>query len=175
MVRDAILFEDLKLKVSEVGVLIGKLGDTIQALQNSSAARVQITRDAEADPHSANSQGVPSSYYLRERKRQDVECVKSDGEVQKAKWDLNDDGDAVIVTFAGLEAYSWGQKVVSGIEAAWGAKKTEDETKNGWEHFLGIKRYNYMTCQYKSAADRAHDGSKTTHTQQAVGNCRPSC
>ncbi|GJX64882.1 hypothetical protein Tco_0299225 [Tanacetum coccineum] len=72
-----------------------------------------------------------------------------------------------------LEAYSWGQKVVSGIEAAWGAKKTaawgakktEDESEKGWEHFLGMKMYNYMTCQYKSAADRAHDGSKTTHTQ----------
>ncbi|GKF77537.1 hypothetical protein Tco_0230007, partial [Tanacetum coccineum] len=73
----------------------------------------------------------------------------------------------------GLKAYSWGQKVVSGIEAAWGAKKIEDETEKGWEHFLGMKRY--MTCQYKSAADRAHDGSKTTHTQQAAGSCRPSC
>ncbi|GKB98778.1 hypothetical protein Tco_0984915, partial [Tanacetum coccineum] len=29
---------------------------------------------------------------------------------------------------SGLEAYSWGQKVVSGIEATWGAKKTENET-----------------------------------------------
>ncbi|GKG09793.1 hypothetical protein Tco_0338539, partial [Tanacetum coccineum] len=80
-----------------------------------------------------------------------------------AKWDLSDDdGNAVIVTFA-----------VSGIEAAWGAKKMEDETEKGWEHFLGMKMY--MTCQYKSAADRAHDGSKTTHTQQAAGSCRPSC
>ncbi|GJY84617.1 FT-interacting protein 1-like protein [Tanacetum coccineum] len=68
---------------SEVGVLIGKPGDAIQALQNSSAARVQITRDAGADPHSANSQGVHSSYCLRERKRKDMECVKSDGEVQQ--------------------------------------------------------------------------------------------
>ncbi|GJZ16699.1 tryptophan aminotransferase-related protein 3-like protein [Tanacetum coccineum] len=32
-------------------------------------------------------------------------------------------------------------KVVSGIEAAWGAKKTEDESEKGWEHFLGVKRY----------------------------------
>ncbi|GKE89318.1 hypothetical protein Tco_1566793 [Tanacetum coccineum] len=39
-------------------------------------------------------------------------------------------------------AYSWGQKVVSGIEAAWGAKKTENETEKGWEHFLGIKRWS---------------------------------
>ncbi|GJU04509.1 hypothetical protein Tco_1120939 [Tanacetum coccineum] len=39
-----------------------------------------------------------------------------------------------------LEASSWGQKVVSGIEAAWGAKKTENETKKGREQVLGIKR-----------------------------------
>ncbi|GKA43375.1 hypothetical protein Tco_0736099, partial [Tanacetum coccineum] len=51
-----------------------------------------------------------------------------------------------------LEAYSWGQKVVGGIEAAWGVKKTENETEKGkktenetekgWEHFLGIKRWS---------------------------------
>ncbi|GJX95466.1 hypothetical protein Tco_0351264 [Tanacetum coccineum] len=43
-----------------------------------------------------------------------------------------------------LEAYSWGQKVVGGIEAAWGVKKTENETENGWEHFLGIKRWSVV-------------------------------
>ena len=37
----------------QVGVLIGKAGDTIRTLQNSSGARIQITRDAEADPNSA--------------------------------------------------------------------------------------------------------------------------
>ncbi|GJU20076.1 replication protein A 70 kDa DNA-binding subunit C-like protein [Tanacetum coccineum] len=36
------------------------------------------------------------------------------------------------------QAYSWGQMVVGGIEVAWGAKKTENETRNGWEHFLGM-------------------------------------
>ncbi|GKF89978.1 hypothetical protein Tco_0263941, partial [Tanacetum coccineum] len=41
-----------------------------------------------------------------------------------------------------LEAYSWGQKVVSGIEAAWGVKKTGNETEKGWEHSLGIKRWS---------------------------------
>ncbi|GKA71639.1 K homology domain-containing protein [Tanacetum coccineum] len=41
-----------------VGVLIGKAGGTIRTLQNSSGARIQITRDAEADPHSANNQGT---------------------------------------------------------------------------------------------------------------------
>ncbi|GKF04794.1 hypothetical protein Tco_0035462, partial [Tanacetum coccineum] len=35
-----------------------------------------------------------------------------------------------------------GQKVVSVIEGAWGAKKTENETEKGWEHFLGIKRWS---------------------------------
>ncbi|GKD19708.1 hypothetical protein Tco_1208866, partial [Tanacetum coccineum] len=39
-----------------------------------------------------------------------------------------------------LKAQSWGQKVVSGIEAAWGAKKTENETEKGREQVLGIKR-----------------------------------
>nr|GEW73289.1 KH domain-containing protein [Tanacetum cinerariifolium] len=45
---------------SIVGVLIGKAGSTIRTLQNSSGARIQITRDAEADPHSANNQGMSS-------------------------------------------------------------------------------------------------------------------
>lgn len=34
----------------QVGVLIGKAGDTIKSLQNNSGARIQITRDADADP-----------------------------------------------------------------------------------------------------------------------------
>ncbi|XP_008795301.2 far upstream element-binding protein 1-like [Phoenix dactylifera] len=37
---------------SKVGVLIGKAGDTIKYLQINSGAKIQITRDAEADPHS---------------------------------------------------------------------------------------------------------------------------
>lgn len=37
----------------QVGVLIGKAGDTIRTLQNSSGARIQITRDSEADPNSS--------------------------------------------------------------------------------------------------------------------------
>nr|GEY52021.1 hypothetical protein [Tanacetum cinerariifolium] len=32
--------------------------NTIRTLRNSSAARIQITRDVEADPHSTNSQGI---------------------------------------------------------------------------------------------------------------------
>ncbi|KAJ1391252.1 K-like proteiny domain [Sesbania bispinosa] len=39
--------------VSRVGVLIGKAGDTIRYLQYNSGAKIQITRDADADPHSA--------------------------------------------------------------------------------------------------------------------------
>ena len=36
----------------QVGVLIGKAGETIRYLQLNSGAKIQITRDAEADPHS---------------------------------------------------------------------------------------------------------------------------
>ncbi|XP_044511057.1 far upstream element-binding protein 2 isoform X2 [Mangifera indica] len=38
---------------NKVGVLIGKAGDTIRYLQYNSGAKIQITRDAEADPYSA--------------------------------------------------------------------------------------------------------------------------
>lgn len=37
----------------QVGVLIGKAGDTIRYLQLNSGAKIQITRDVDADPHSA--------------------------------------------------------------------------------------------------------------------------
>ncbi|PWA42708.1 K Homology domain-containing protein [Artemisia annua] len=43
----------MEVPSNKVGVLIGKAGDTIRTLQNSSGARIQITRDAEADPNSA--------------------------------------------------------------------------------------------------------------------------
>lgn len=36
----------------QVGVLIGKAGETIRYLQFNSGAKIQITRDAEADPNS---------------------------------------------------------------------------------------------------------------------------
>ncbi|XP_015885485.1 uncharacterized protein LOC107420925 isoform X2 [Ziziphus jujuba] len=39
---------------NKVGVLIGKAGDTIKYLQYNSGARIQITRDADADPYSAS-------------------------------------------------------------------------------------------------------------------------
>ncbi|PSS19377.1 Far upstream element-binding protein like [Actinidia chinensis var. chinensis] len=38
---------------NKVGVLIGKSGDTIRFLQINSGAKIQITRDADADPYSA--------------------------------------------------------------------------------------------------------------------------
>ncbi|KAA8528027.1 hypothetical protein F0562_035104 [Nyssa sinensis] len=38
----------------KVGVLIGKAGDTIRYLQFNSGAKIQITRDADADPYSAS-------------------------------------------------------------------------------------------------------------------------
>ncbi|KAL5982855.1 hypothetical protein ACLOJK_016933 [Asimina triloba] len=38
---------------NKVGVLIGKAGDTIRFLQFNSGARIQITRDADADPYSS--------------------------------------------------------------------------------------------------------------------------
>lgn len=37
----------------QVGVLIGKAGDTIRYLQYNSRAKIQITRDADADPYSS--------------------------------------------------------------------------------------------------------------------------
>ncbi|PRQ27591.1 putative K domain-containing protein [Rosa chinensis] len=38
---------------NKVGVLIGKAGDTIRYLQYNSRAKIQITKDADADPYSA--------------------------------------------------------------------------------------------------------------------------
>lgn len=40
-------------KLLQVGVLIGKAGDTIRYLQYNSGAKIQITRDVEADPNAA--------------------------------------------------------------------------------------------------------------------------
>ncbi|KAK4391324.1 Far upstream element-binding protein 2 [Sesamum angolense] len=40
-------------KYCHVGVLIGKAGDTIRSLQDNSGAKIQIMRDADADPRSA--------------------------------------------------------------------------------------------------------------------------
>jgi len=43
----------VSLSIMQVGVLIGKAGETIRTLQTNSGARIQITRDAEADPNSS--------------------------------------------------------------------------------------------------------------------------
>lgn len=43
----------LVLLLLQVGVLIGKAGDTIRSLQDNSGAKIQIVRDADADPRSA--------------------------------------------------------------------------------------------------------------------------
>ncbi|GKC77537.1 K homology domain-containing protein, partial [Tanacetum coccineum] len=51
-----------------VGVLIGKAEGTIRTLQNSLGARIQITQDAEADPHSATNQGCLLILYFVEWK-----------------------------------------------------------------------------------------------------------
>lgn len=37
--------------MGQVGVLIGKAGDTIRYLQYNSGAKIQIMRDADADPN----------------------------------------------------------------------------------------------------------------------------
>lgn len=44
---------DRRIIQMQVGVLIGKAGDTIRYLQYNSRAKIQITRDADADPYSA--------------------------------------------------------------------------------------------------------------------------
>lgn len=46
-----IAYDKLLAYVLQVGVLIGKAGDTIRYLQYNSGAKIQIMRDAEADPN----------------------------------------------------------------------------------------------------------------------------
>lgn len=46
-----ISYDKLLASVLQVGVLIGKAGDTIRYLQYNSGAKIQIMRDAEADPN----------------------------------------------------------------------------------------------------------------------------
>ncbi|KAL7205072.1 hypothetical protein ACSBR2_018067 [Camellia fascicularis] len=43
----------MEIPNNKVGVLISKAGDTIRFLQINSGAKIQITRDADADPYSA--------------------------------------------------------------------------------------------------------------------------
>lgn len=45
---------ELYVNLVQVGVLIGKSGDTIRYLQYNSGAKIQIMRDADTDPHAAS-------------------------------------------------------------------------------------------------------------------------
>ncbi|XP_058097621.1 uncharacterized protein LOC131242771 isoform X2 [Magnolia sinica] len=47
------LTRKIEVPNTKVGVLIGKAGDTIRFLQYNSGARIQITRDVDADPYSS--------------------------------------------------------------------------------------------------------------------------
>ncbi|GMH14116.1 hypothetical protein Nepgr_015957 [Nepenthes gracilis] len=61
---------------NKVGVLIGKAGDTIKLLQYNSGAKIQITRDADADPRSTTRPveliGTPESISKAEKLIKDV-------------------------------------------------------------------------------------------------------
>ncbi|KAF1873581.1 hypothetical protein Lal_00027619 [Lupinus albus] len=48
-----IITRKIEVPSNKVGVLIGKAGDTIRYLQYNSGAKIQITRDVDADPQSA--------------------------------------------------------------------------------------------------------------------------
>ncbi|XP_051139337.1 uncharacterized protein LOC127257086 isoform X2 [Andrographis paniculata] len=48
-----LLSRKIEVPNDKVGVLIGKAGDTIRSLQDNSGAKIQIMRDADADPRSA--------------------------------------------------------------------------------------------------------------------------
>ncbi|KAL3845706.1 hypothetical protein ACJIZ3_003109 [Penstemon smallii] len=48
-----ILSRKMEVPNDKVGVIIGKAGDTIRSLQDNSGAKIQIMRDADADPRSA--------------------------------------------------------------------------------------------------------------------------
>ncbi|KAL2513382.1 KH domain-containing protein [Abeliophyllum distichum] len=48
-----ILSHKMEVPSDKVGVIIGKAGDTIRSLQDNTGAKIQIVRDADADPHSA--------------------------------------------------------------------------------------------------------------------------
>ncbi|XP_073286021.1 uncharacterized protein [Primulina huaijiensis] len=47
-----IISRQMEVPNDKVGVLIGKAGDTIRSLQDNSGAKIQIMKDAEADPQS---------------------------------------------------------------------------------------------------------------------------
>ncbi|KAG6388914.1 hypothetical protein SASPL_150350 [Salvia splendens] len=51
---DTILSRKMEVPNDKVGVLIGKAGDTIRSLQDNSGAKIQIVRDADADPRAVS-------------------------------------------------------------------------------------------------------------------------
>lgn len=61
--------------ILQVGVIIGKLGDTIKQLQAQSGAKIQITRDSEADPNSLT---------------RDVELTGTSEQISRAEQLIND-------------------------------------------------------------------------------------
>ncbi|KAK9697762.1 hypothetical protein RND81_08G059800 [Saponaria officinalis] len=66
----------IEIPNNKVGVLIGKSGDTIRFLQINSGAKIQITRDADADPNATTRTveilGRPESLSKAERLIKDV-------------------------------------------------------------------------------------------------------
>ncbi|KAE9606523.1 putative K domain-containing protein [Lupinus albus] len=69
-----IITRKIEVPNNKVGVLIGKAGDTIRYLQYNSGAKIQITRDADAAPHSATRL---------------VELIGSLGSIEKAEKLIN--------------------------------------------------------------------------------------
>ncbi|KAL2520267.1 KH domain-containing protein [Forsythia ovata] len=49
-----VMSRKMEVPNDKVGVLIGKAGDTIRSLQDNSGAKIQIVRDADADPRSVS-------------------------------------------------------------------------------------------------------------------------
>ncbi|KAF8411904.1 hypothetical protein HHK36_004462 [Tetracentron sinense] len=95
----------LKMEVpnNKVGVLIGKAGETIRFLQYNSGAKIQITRDADADPYSST---------------RPVELIGSIDNVNKAEKLIKD-------VIAEAEAGGSPSLVARGFTAAQGGGATE--------------------------------------------------
>lgn len=66
----------LTLVVLQVGLVIGKGGETIKYLQHQSGARIQVARDGESDPRSSTRQvelmGTPEQISRAEQLVKDV-------------------------------------------------------------------------------------------------------
>lgn len=66
----------IEIPNGRVGVIIGKGGETIKYLQMQSGAKIQVTRDMDADPHSLTRQvelmGLPDAVAKAEQLIKDV-------------------------------------------------------------------------------------------------------